>query len=123
MQNFLVDVGLNIIGKKVKRDSSITGLGLTLINNELKDIKVIMYLENRGILLTGTTRKINSQEEKLLNSYAPLTRVALHLMKNVLAPLAKSVWVLLGLTAAASATDAAIQKKFWIRHDIINNFK
>ena len=35
-------------------------------------------------------------------------------MKNVLKPLAKSVLVALGLTAAASATDVAIQKKiFW----------
>ena len=32
-------------------------------------------------------------------------------MKNVLKPLAESVLVPLGLTAAASATDAAIQKK------------
>ena len=32
-------------------------------------------------------------------------------MKNVLKPLAKSVLILLELTAAASATDAAIQKK------------
>ena len=32
-------------------------------------------------------------------------------MKNVLKPLAKSVLISLELTAAASATDAAIQKK------------
>ena len=32
-------------------------------------------------------------------------------MKNVLKTLAKSVLIPLGLTAAASATDAAIQKK------------
>ena len=36
---------------------------------------------------------------------------ALPLMKNVLTPLAKSVLVSIGLTAAASATDAAIQNK------------
>ena len=35
----------------------------------------------------------------------------LPLMKNVLTPLAKSVLLLLGLTTAVSATDAAIQKK------------
>ena len=34
-------------------------------------------------------------------------------MKNVLTPLAKSVLIPLGLTAAASATDAAIQKKIY----------
>ena len=38
-------------------------LGITLTNNEIKDIiKVIKSLENRGILLKGTTRKITSQE-------------------------------------------------------------
>ena len=34
-------------------------------------------------------------------------------IKNVLTPLAKSVLVPLGLTAAASATEASIQKKTW----------
>ena len=34
-------------------------------------------------------------------------------MKNVLKPLAKSVLIPLGLTAAASATDAAIHKKMF----------
>ena len=37
----------------------------------------------------------------------------LSLMKNVLKPLAKSVLILLGLTAAASAQDAAIQEKIF----------
>ena len=35
-------------------------------------------------------------------------------MKNVLTPLAKSVLVLSGLTAAASGADAAIQKKIFV---------
>ena len=40
------------------------------------------------------------------------------LKTGLLKPLAKSVLISLGLTAAASATDAAIQKKvFWIRND------
>ena len=33
---------------------------------------------------------------------------------NVLQPLAKSILILLGLTATASATDAAIQKKVFV---------
>ena len=40
-------------------------------------------------------------------------------MKNVLKPLAQSVLIPIGLTAAASATDAAIHKKifaFGIQH-------
>ena len=42
-------------------------------------------------------------------------------MKNVLNPLAKSVLIPLGLTAATSATDAAIHKK--IRYDYTDDLK
>ena len=41
----------------------------------------------------------------------PLLKTGLPLMKNVIKPLAKSVLIPLGLTAAASAADAGIQKK------------
>ena len=42
---------------------------------------------------------------------APLLKTGLPLIKNVIKPLAKSVSVPLGLTAAASAADAGIHKK------------
>ena len=42
----------------------------------------------------------------------PLIKTGLPLIKNVIKPLAKSVLIQLGLTAAASAADAGIQKKF-----------
>ena len=74
------------IMKKIKVD------GITLTNNEIKDImKVITSLENRGILLKGTTRKITSQEGGFLNFLRPLMTAGLPLMKSVLTPLAKSV--------------------------------
>ena len=41
----------------------------------------------------------------------PLLKTGLPLIKSVIKPLAKSVLVLLGLTAAASAVDAEIHKK------------
>ena len=41
----------------------------------------------------------------------PLLKTGLHLMKSVIKPLAKSVLIPLGLTAAASAADAGIHKK------------
>ena len=45
--------------------------------------------------------------------------VGLSLMKNVLTPLAKKVLVPLGLMAAASAKDAAVQKKiFELEHPL-----
>ena len=70
-------------------------------NSKIKDIvKVIESLENRGVFSKGTTKKCITQEVR-----------SLLLMKNILTPLAKSVLVPLGLTAAATAataTDAAI---------------
>ena len=95
-----------------KRLSLFAGSGITLKNNETKDIaKVSRSLENRNMLLRGITRKINSQERGIHNFLALLTRVALPLTKNILTPLAESVLVLLRLTAAALAEDAAIQRK------------
>ena len=41
----------------------------------------------------------------------PLIKTGLPLIKNVIKPLAKSVLIPLGLTAAASAADAGIHKK------------
>ena len=43
----------------------------------------------------------------------PLLKTGLPLMKNVLKPLAKSVLILLELTAAVSATDASLHKKIF----------
>ena len=80
-------------------------LALTLRNYKVKDIiKVTRSLENREILLKGTTGKIISQKEGLLNFLALLTRVGLPLMEIVLTPLAKCVLIPAGLTAAVSAT-------------------
>ena len=42
----------------------------------------------------------------------PLLKTGLPLIKNVIKSLAKSILILLGLTAAASAADAGIHKKF-----------
>ena len=41
----------------------------------------------------------------------PLLKTGLPLIKNVIKPLAKNVLIPLGLTAAASATDAGIHNK------------
>ena len=45
----------------------------------------------------------------------PLLKTGLPLIKNVIKPLAKIVLIPLGLTAAASAADAAIHKNLRIR--------
>ena len=75
-------------------------------------MKVNKSLENRGILLKRTTRKITSKEGAVLNFLRPLMTASLSLMKNILTPSAKSVLVTES-TAAASATDATIRKKIF----------
>ena len=88
--------------------------GVMLTNNKIKYImKVTRSLENRGILLKGTARKINSQEGGFLNYLDPLLKTGLPLIKNVLYPLAKSVLIPLGLTTTALATEATIQKNIF----------
>ena len=58
------------------------GSGITLTNNEIKGImNIIKSLENRGILLKGTTEKVINQKVGFLSS---LMRVGLALIKNVL---------------------------------------
>ena len=57
--------------------------------------------------------KIGQSRGFLGKFLGPLLKTCLPLMKNVLKPLAKSDLIPLGLTAAASATDAAIQKKIF----------
>ena len=84
------------------------GLGITLTNNEIKDIiKVIKYLENRGILSKETNRKIASQEGEFLNFLKLLMTADLPLMKSILTPLAKNVLILFELIVAV-ASDAAL---------------
>ena len=55
--------------------------------------------------------KIGQSGGFLSRLLGPLLTTGLPLMKSVLKPLAKNVLIPLGLTAAASATDAAIHKK------------
>ena len=66
-------------------------------------------LENRGILLKGTTEKIKIQEGGFLaNVLGQLMRVSSPLMRNVLAPLDNSLLLPYGLTTATSVVDAGI---------------
>ena len=76
-------------------------------------MKVIQSLENRLILLKGTTRKITSQEEGFLNFLRPLMTAGSPLMKMTLTPLVKKVLIPLGLSAGMSTADAAIQKNIY----------
>ena len=53
--------------------------------------------------------KIGQPGGFLGRNLGPLLKAGLPLMKNILKPLAKNVLISLGLTAAASATDAALE--------------
>ena len=69
----------------VKKINEKIGSGIAVTNNEIGDInEVIKSLENRGVLIKGTTRNIFSQEGGFLNFPKPLMTVGLPLMKNVL---------------------------------------
>ena len=57
--------------------------------------------------------KIGQSEGFLGRPLGPLLKTGLPLMKNVLKPLAKSVIIPFGLTAAASVTDVGIHKNIF----------
>ena len=111
MNNLFIGVRLNMIGKNIKENF---GSGITLINNEIKNImKVNKSLENRVIrvsLLKGTTTKISSQEEGFQNFLRPLMVAGVFLMKSALIPLVKGF---LGNSKENS----------WVRYNSSNNFK
>ena len=53
----------------------------------------------------------------------PLLKTGSPLMKNLLKPLAKGIFIPIGLKAAASAADRNIQKNYRIGDNNINNLK
>ena len=57
--------------------------------------------------------EIGKSREFLVRLFGPLLKSGLSLIGNVLKPLAKSVLIPFGLTAAVSATDAAIHKNMF----------
>ena len=79
----------------------VANLWKTFANNSLNDIK-----------LSKTQLSKMIQSGKFLGRlFGPLLKAGLLLIKNVIKPLAKSVLIPLGLTAAASAGDAGIYNK------------
>ena len=86
------------------------GIKITLTDNEIKDIiKVIKSLENREILLKGTTRKCTSQGG-FLSFVRPLMTAGLPLMKSTYT-IGQLCFVTFGFSAEMSAADSVVQKK------------
>ena len=91
-----------------------TKLGNAIENNTSTDIKLPKAQISKIIQSGGFLGKL----------LGPLLKTGLPLIKNLIKPLCKSVLIPLGLTAAASAADAGIQKKItWFWNNNLNNFK
>ena len=82
-------------------DSQVSSICKAFANNSSVDIKFSKTQLSKMIQSGGFLGKL----------LGPLLKTGLPLMKNVLTPLAKSVLISLGLSAAASAADAGIHQK------------
>ena len=87
---------------------------LLLTNRRVSNLrKAFANHLSADIKLSKTQLSKMIQSEGLLGRLLPpLLKPGLPLISNVIKPLAKSVLIPLGLTAAASAADAGIHKKF-----------
>ena len=91
----------NFPRKLLLTDSQVSNIRKAFENNSSADIKLSKTQLSKMIELEGFLGKL----------LGPLLKTGLPLIKNVITPLAKSVLIPLGLTAAASAADAGIHKK------------
>ena len=99
--NMIVDDETNFSHKLLLTNRQVANLRKAFTNNLSTDIK-----------LSKTQLSNMIQSEGFLGRLlGPLLKTGLPLIKNVIKPLAKSVLIPLGLTAAASAADAGIHKK------------
>ena len=83
------------------RDRQVSSIRKAFANNLSADIKFLRTQLSKMIQSGGFFGEL----------LGPLLKTGLPLIKNVITPLAKSVLIPLGLTAAASAADAGIHKK------------
>ena len=129
--------------KSARRNESeiVLKLSSNMIGDDKTNFLHKLLLTNRQVgnlrnafatFLSTNSKLLKSQLSKMIQSGGFLGRLpcrllktGLPLIKNVIKPLAKSVLIPLGLTAAASAADAGIHKKnirVW-KYDNINNIK
>ena len=113
-----IDVVLRLSSNMVGTSGDNTNLPheLLLTNRQVANIRKA-FVNN----LSTDIKFSKAQLSKMIQSggflgklLGPLLRTGLPLMKSVIKPLAKSVLIPLGLTAAASAADAGIHKKIKI---------
>ena len=88
--------------KLLLTNRQVSNLRKSFVNNSSTDIKLSKTQLSKMIQSGGLLSRL----------LGPLLKAGLQLIKNVIKPLAESVLVPLGLTAAASAADAGIHKKY-----------
>ena len=110
-----------------------------IVNNEtnfphklLLTKRQVLVLDLHKVFANHSSTDIKLPKAQMIQSggflgqlLGPLLKTGLSLMKNVIKPLAKTVLITLGLTAAASAANVGIHKKnirIW-KYDNINNTK
>ena len=91
----------NFPHKFLLTNTQVSNLRKAFANNSSADIKLSKTQLSKMIQSGGFLGRL----------LGPLLKTGLPLIKNVIKPLAKSVLIPLGLTAAASAADAGIHKK------------
>ena len=109
--NVVLRLSSNMVG--ISGDNTNFPHELLLTNTQVANIRKV-FANN----LSTDIKFSKAQLSKMIQSggflgklLGPLLRTGLPLMKSVIKPLARSVLVPLGLTAAASAADAGIHKK------------
>ena len=99
--NMIGDNKSNFPHKLLLTNRQVTNLQKAFANYLSADIKLSKTQLSKRIQLRGFLGRL----------LGPVLTTGLPLIKNVIKPLAKSVLIPLGLTAAASTTDAVIHKK------------
>ena len=99
--NMIGDNETNFLHKLLLTNRQVSNLRKAFANHLSADIKLSKTQLSKMIQSGGFLGRL----------LGPLLKAGLPLIKNVIKPLAKSVLIPLGLTAAASAADAGIHKK------------
>ena len=99
--NMIGDNEANFPHKLLLTNTQVSNLRKAFANNSSADVKLSKTQLSKMIQSGGF----------LVRLLGPLLKTGLPSMTNVIKPLAKSILIPLGLTAAASAADAGINKK------------
>ena len=100
--NIIDDNETNFLHKLLLTDRQVASLQKSFASHSSADIKLSKTQLSKMIQSGGFLSRL----------LGPLLKTGLPLIKNVIKPLAKSVLIPLGLTAAASTADAGIHKKY-----------